>query len=141
MVTHIRNVLYLGLVVLLSASLVSCSSDDATSQASALILAQAADEAEALEIVKETCRANEGNFISRQLFDDFTQAAQLDDQYSDDVAVLLYFRYLASFGTKDGIPVSPPADAVNLSRPMTDQLTATCRIAGVEWKYIDYLYE
>ena len=117
------------MVVVLSLALVSCSSDDASSQASTLILSQAADEAEALEIVKETCRVHEYNTISKQLLDDFTKAAQLDEQYSDEVGILLYLRFLTTYNGET------PADALILSFPMIEQLKATCRIAGIEWSY------
>ncbi len=128
-------------VAMLMFTVVGCAPDKQNEEASALVVAKSVDHAEALEIVKATCRENEGNFYSKQILDDFTQAARLDDQYSDEVAVLLYFKFLTGYRDPDtGISILAPEGQVDLSYPMMMEIAATCKIAGVDWKLIDWDY-
>jgi len=131
----------LATVAMLMFTIVGCAPSKQDNEASALVLGKSADHAKAVEIVNATCRENEGNFYSKQILDDFTEAARLDDQYSDEVAVLLYFKFITGFRDPDtGLSTVAPENLVDLSYPMMMEIAATCKIAGVDWKLIDWNY-
>jgi len=114
-------------------TLSACSSNNQSSEAAGLVITKAANEAEALAIVKSACEDMNNDFffvLSEAIIGNFTDAARLDNQYKDDLANLMYYQFLDRLLQGGDLSDSDMSDldfAIH-------NIRATCRVAGVIYK-------